>query len=72
MIIFIKTRSVLMKLLIDKYVVLVCSKFMHKVHLHIQTATVQCTTQQKTLYFKPFFLSKPDWIEIQTAGFFLK
>ena len=41
MIIFIKTRSVLMKLLIDKYVVLVCSKFMHKLHLHIQTTTVQ-------------------------------
>ena len=38
MIIFIKTRSVLMKSLIDRYVAL--SRFMHKVHLHIQT-TVQ-------------------------------
>ena len=37
-IIFIKTRSVLMKSLIDRYVAL--SRFMHKVHLHIQT-TVQ-------------------------------
>ena len=40
-IIFIKTRSVLMKSLIDRYVHYVAlSWFMHKVHLHIQT-TVQ-------------------------------
>lgn len=67
MIIFIKTRSVLMKLLIDKYVVLVCSKFMHKVHLHIQTTTVQ---HSKKLSVFQTFLSKPDRIEIQTVGSF--